>query len=217
MKKAKGYLFTGITLLVLFALFTVLVMTVDVQPIGPENSSVGFASINGKFRDLVGRQEAFYQLSQVAGYAALLTAAGFAVWGLSQMIRRKSLKMDSQLWFLVALYGAMMACYVGFEFVVINCRPVLEEGVLEASYPSSHTLLGVCIMGSAMVLLGKRIPCRKCRWPWMALCELVLLLVVVGRTLSGVHWLTDIIASLLLGGGLVALYAAAIEKEDTKC
>lgn len=216
MKKAKGYLILGIALLVLFGLFTVLVQTVDVQAIGPENSEVGFAGINGFFRDKIGQNETWYKLSEVLGYAALLAAAGFAVLGVIQVIKRKSLRIDPDLYALAGLYVLVGAFYVLFEMFVVNCRPVLEDGVLEASYPSSHTLLGLCIMGSALLFVGKKIPCRRCRWPWMVLGTIVLLGILVGRTLSGVHWITDIFASVLLSGGLLALFAAALNWKGTK-
>lgn len=216
MKKTKKFLILGVCLLLAFALFTVLVKTVDVQTVavGTATTEIGFAAINTFFRDKIGRHDVMYELTEVLGYGVLLVAAGLALWGLSQMIRRKSLKMDRELWFLAALYVAVMAFYAGFEVVEINCRPVLMEGVLEASYPSSHTMLAVCILGSALILLKKRVPCSRCRRPLSLLGKLLMAAVVAGRLASGVHWVTDIFASLLLSGGLLALYAAAIEKEE---
>ena len=214
MKNAKKWFLIGIGLLAAFLVFTLLVMTVDVKAIGPESSKVGFAGINGFCRDKIGYNAELYKISEVLGYAVLAVAAGMALWGVSQMIRRKSLKMDRELWWLVGLYAVVVAFYVGFEMVVINCRPVLMEGVLEASYPSSHTMLSMSIMGSALVLLKRRVPCARCRRPLALLGTLLMLAVVVGRVASGVHWVTDIFASVLLSGGLVALYAAAVEKEE---
>ena len=214
MKGTRKYQIAGLGLLVLFCVFTLLVMTVDVRPTGLADSKIGLAGINLLCRDKIGQSEICYNVSEVLGYGALLVAAGFAIWGLSQMIRRKSLKMDRELWFLAALYAIVMVLYVGFEVVVINYRPVLVEGALEASYPSSHTLLAVSILGSTMIFLKKRVPCRRCRRPVSTLCAVVMVAIVACRVASGVHWVTDIFASLLLSGGLLALYAAAIEKEE---
>ena len=214
MKKAKRLLVLGLCLLLAFAVFTVLVMKVDVQPIGPDGSKVGFATINGFFRDKVGYHPDLYDFTEGLGYGVLLVAAALALLGLSQMLKNKSLKMERALWFLVALYAAVAVCYVAFEVFVVNCRPVLMEGQLEASYPSSHTMLAVCIMGSALVYLKKRIPCARCRRVPALLGTILMVAVVAGRAVSGVHWITDIFASLLLSGGLVALYAAAVEKEE---
>lgn len=217
MKKTKKLLVLGLCLLVAFLGFTLLVKTVDVQAIGPEDSVVGFAGINGFCRDKIGHHPVWYDITEVLGYCVLAVAAGLAVWGLSQMIRRKSLKMDRELWCLAALYVVVMAFYVGFEFLEVNFRPVLMDGVLEASYPSSHTMLAVCIMGSALILLKKRVPCSRCRRPFSLLGTILMVAVVAGRVISGVHWITDIFASVLLSGGLLALYAAAIEKEEKEC
>ena len=44
-KTRKSYIAT-ISLFVLFIIYTVLVKTVDVQPVGPEDTEIGFAGIN---------------------------------------------------------------------------------------------------------------------------------------------------------------------------
>ena len=93
-----------------------------------------------------------------------------------------------------------------FEYVVINYRPVLIAEVLEVSYPSSTTLLTMCVMPTAAMQLHLRIQNSAIRR-----CVVVAILVftafmVLGRILSGVHWITDIIGGGLLSGGLVMLY-----------
>ena len=60
--KRKIYLTATIALFGLFFLFTALVMTVDVQPIGPNGTTVGLASINGAFRDALGTTESYNEL-----------------------------------------------------------------------------------------------------------------------------------------------------------
>ena len=57
------------------------------------------------------------------------------------------------------------AVYALFECVVVNYRPALIEGYLEASYPSSTTMLVTCVMPTAMINLRDRIKnaiARKC-------------------------------------------------------
>lgn len=214
MKKATKLLILGLCLLVAFGVFTLVVMKVDVRPIGPEGSKVGLGAINEFCMNKIGYHPDLYDFTEGLGYGVLMVAAALALLGLSQMLKNKSLKMERELWFLVALYAAVAVCYVAFEIFVVNCRPVLMDGKLEASYPSSHTMLAVCIMGSALCYLKKKIPCARCRRVPALLGMLLLVLVVAGRAASGVHWITDIFASLLLSGGLLALYAAAIEKEE---
>ncbi len=214
MNKTKKLLLLGLCLLLAFGVFTILVKTVDVKAIGPENSQVGFAGVNGWFREQVGHHPAIYELSEKFGYGVLMVAAAMAMLAFAQVLKNKSLKIERELLWLVALYAVVVACYVGFEFLVINYRPVLMEGELEASYPSSHTLLATCIMGSVLIYLKKKIPCGRCRRVPSLLATILMVAVVAGRAASGVHWITDIFASLLLSGGLLALYAAAIEKEE---
>ncbi len=214
MKKATKLLILGLCLLLAFGVFTLVVMKVDVRPIGPEGSKVGLGAINEFCMNKIGYHPDLYDFTEGLGYGVLMVAAALALLGLSQMLKNKSLKMERELWLLVALYAAVAVCYVAFEIFVVNCRPVLMDGKLEASYPSSHTMLAVCIMGSALCYLKKKIPCARCRRVPALLGMLLLVLVVAGRAASGVHWITDIFASLLLSGGLLALYAAAIEKEE---
>ena len=209
--KRKIYLTATIALFGLFFLFTALVMTVDVQPIGPNGSTVGLASINGAFRDALGTTESYnelwYNISELAGLIPLATAGCFAIFGLCQAIKRKSLfKVDSHLFVLAGFYAALLLAYVGFEIIEINFRPVLIEGELEASYPSSHTMLSIGIMTTAIFELHELIKNKKVLIVADLLCGAVALTVLLGRLLSGVHWLSDIIAGAILVSALVCLY-----------
>lgn len=210
--KRKIYLTATIALFGLFFLFTALVMTVDVQPIGPNGSTVGLASINGAFRDALGTTESYnelwYNISELAGLIPLATAGCFAIFGLCQAIKRKSLfKVDSHLFVLAGFYAALLLAYVGFEIIEINFRPVLIEGELEASYPSSHTMLSIGIMTTAIFELHELIKNKKALLIiFDVVCIAVALTVLLGRLLSGVHWLTDIIAGILIVSALICLY-----------
>lgn len=210
--KRKIYLTATIALFGLFFLFTALVMTVDVQPIGPNGSTVGLASINGAFRDALGTTESYnelwYNISELAGLIPLATAGCFAIFGLCQAIKRKSLfKVDSHLFVLAGFYAALLLAYVGFEIIEINFRPVLIEGELEASYPSSHTMLSIGIMTTAIFELHELIKNKKALLIiFDVACIAVALTVLLGRLLSGVHWLTDIIAGILIVSALICLY-----------
>ena len=201
-------------LLALFALWTLAVSRIDVQAIGPQGSSVGFASLNAAVHRLTGVHMALYTLTDWLGLLPLLVVLGFAALGLAQLIQRKSLmKVDRSILALGGFYMLVMAAYLLFEEVVVNYRPVLIEGRLEASYPSSTTMLVLCVMPTAIMQLSRRIRSRH-----LKICVTVVLtafsvFMVVGRLLSGVHWLSDIVGGLLLSAGLVALYAAAAQKE----
>ena len=210
--KQKIYLSIASALFILFIIFTALVMALDVQPIGPNESSVGLASINDAFRNALGTTESYneiwYDISELAGLIPLAMAGGFAILGLCQAIKRKSLlKVDNHLFVLAGFYAAVLVAYVAFEIVEINFRPVLMEGVLEASYPSSHTMLSLGICTTAIFELHELLKDKKALLiAGDIFCGAIALVVLLGRLLSGVHWLSDIIAGVLLISSLICFY-----------
>lgn len=210
MSKNRTLFAIGAILLVFFAVFVWAVQNVNVAPIGPDGSEVGFAGINGKVRDLIGVNQSWYEITELLGYGVLLVAAGFGLLALFQAIKRKSLKIDGDLWGLLLFYVVVGGIYLFFEKYVVNYRPIITEDGLEASFPSSHTLLSLCIMGSASLQFSRRI--KKFRTPVLVISLLVMVIIVVGRLLSGVHWFTDILGSVLLSAGLVTIYAAVQRK-----
>lgn len=208
-KKNRKRLALGASLVVAFALWTVLVRFVDVQAIGPEGSSVGFATLNGFVHELTGVNWFLYTITDWLGLVPIAVAFGFAILGLVQLIGRKSLwKVDHSILALGVFYIAVMAAYVFFEIVVINYRPTLIDGYLEASYPSSTTMLVMCVMPTAMMQLRARIKNEIfCRCVIFAITAFIAFM-VIGRLVSGVHWITDIIGGALLSTGIVLMYYA---------
>ena len=196
-------------MLAVFILWTAAVCVVDVQPIGPQGSAVGFAAINGYFHDLTDVHMRLYTITDWLGLVSLGTAMGFALLGLVQWIRRKRLlKVDRSILVLGGFYLVVMAVFVFFEQFVVNYRPVLIEGILEASYPSSTTMLVLCVMPTAAMQLWDRIQKGVLRRCVISLITVFAVFMVVGRLASGVHWLTDIVGGCLLSAGLVMLYDA---------
>lgn len=211
MKSTKKILIIGGGLSLLFFIYTACVLLVDRAPVGPLASEVGFASLNQAVLRALGESAFFYTLTELLGYAALAVAACFGVLGVVQLIRRKSLwRVDTELLLLGVFYAVVLACYVAFEVIVINYRPVIPEGVLEASYPSSHTMLTVCILSTAILQIRRRIQSPLWSRTAQILCAVIIVVTVVGRLLAGVHWLTDIIGGVLLSAALVVLYHAAV-------
>lgn len=96
-------------------------------------------------------------------------------------------------------------------------RPVLIDGVLEASYPSSTTMLVMCIMPTAMMQFHRLIQSNKIRKSINTLCGIFTVFMVVGRILSGVHWLTDIFGGILLSVALIMLYHSINQFIESKC
>ena len=208
-KKNKKRFVLGTILVGVFVLWTVLVCFVDVRAIGPEGSSVGFATLNGFIHKLTGVNFGLYTITDWLGLVPIAVAFGFAILGLAQLIDRKNLrKVDHSILALGVFYIVVMAAYVFFETVVINYRPTLIDGHLEASYPSSTTMLVMCVMPTAAMQLNARIKNTVLRRCTVIAIIAFTACMVIGRLLSGVHWITDIIGGALLSAGLVAMYDA---------
>lgn len=213
-QKRKNGLLAG-CLLMAFAVWTVLVRLEDVAAIGPQGSAVGFAAINGWFHRFTGVHMALYHLTDWLGLVPVGVGLGFAIFGLAQWIRRRDIrKVDGSLLVLGGFYVLVAGAYLLFEEVIINYRPVLIEGILEASYPSSTTLLVLCVMPTARLQLRCRIGDPKIRRGLCGLLMIFEVFMVVGRLVSGVHWLTDILGGVLLSGGLVHLYMSLTEGKE---
>lgn len=194
-------------MLAAFVLWTLAICFVDVEAIGPRGSTVGFAAINKFFHNLTGVKMSLYTITDWLGLVPIGFMLGFALLGLSQWIRRRSLRqVDYSILVLGGFYIVVMAVYVFFEMLVVNYRPVLINGILEASYPSSTTMLVMCVMPTAIMQLNERIKNRTLRRCVAFVVAVFILFMVIGRMVSGVHWLTDIVGGALVSTGLVMLY-----------
>ena len=213
-KKNQKKLGIAICMLIAFVMWTVAIRFIDVQAIGPQESSVGFATINQFVHTLTGVHMSLYTITDWLGLVPLMIVMGFGTLGLIQWIKRKHLlKVDYGILVLGGFYILVMVAYVLFEVFVINYRPVLIDGYLEASYPSSTTMLVMCVMLTAIMQFDTRIKndvLKRC--VTYAITAFIVFMVIV-RLVSGVHWFTDIIGGALLSTGLVLMYRAIISLE----
>ncbi len=194
-------------LLTAFVLWTVAICFVDVRAIGPKSSFVGFAGINGFVHNLTGVHWGLYNLTDWLGLVPIFVCMGFGILGLVQWIKRKSIrKVDYDIFVLGGFYIVTIAAYLFFESVVINYRPELINGYLEASYPSSTTLLVMCVMPTAVMQFNSRIKNKVLRNIIAVAIIAFIAFMVIGRLVSGVHWFTDIVGGALLSAGLVTMY-----------
>ena len=217
--KKKAALIGAIGFFILFLVFTALVIAVDVRPIGPNGSEVGLATVNGALADALGYNETWYTVSEYAGYISLAIVPCFACLGLFQAIKRKSIaKVDRHLFVLGSFYELVLATYCLFEVLTINYRPVLIDGELEASFPSTHTMLALCIMLTAIYELHQLIKSKKVLIATDISLAAIMAVIITGRFMSGVHWFSDIIASVLLSGAFVCffIFVALLVKDKTQ-
>ena len=212
MKTEIKKLYIPLSEILLFVLWTIAVKTFDVAAIGPKGTEVGFAAINGFVHEATGINMSLYFVTDWLSLVPVAIMLGFALLGSFQWIkRRKITKVDKSILLLGAFYVVLAAVYLFFEVFIINYRPVLIDGVLEASYPSSTTVLMICVLSTAVLELEKRIKNNVLKNIVCFGLPMLLFLTVIMRFFSGVHWLTDIIGGIIIGRGLVDIYKFAAE------
>ena len=213
--KEKRNLLAGAGLIGAFALWTVLIQCVDVQAVGQNGTKIGFADFNVWFHQLTGLHMTIYTITDWLGLVPIFICLCFGVLGLLQLIKRRSLlSVDPDILLLGIYYVLVIACYLIFEMIPVNYRPVLIEGRLEASYPSSTTLLVLSVMPTLWFQANRRVSNAMIRKAVAVFVVTFSVFMVIGRLVSGVHWATDIIGSVLLSAGLYMLYRSAVLYSD---
>lgn len=203
----KKYLCISVCTFAAFIFWTAAVTFVDVQPIGPLQSCVGFALVNSYVHNLIGVHMTLYTITDWLSLVPAVFIAGFGTLGLIQLIKRKNiLNVDYSILALGEFYIAVMAAYILFEIFAVNYRPVLIDGVLEASYPSSTTLLVLCVMPTAAMQIKERLKNAVIKKYSVLAIYVFTAFMVMCRIVSGVHWITDIIGGVLLSIALVTMY-----------
>ena len=213
MKETKRKeLLAGIILMVAFVLWTVLIRNIDVQNAGSNGTAVGFATINVWFHQLTSVHMLVYKITDWLGLVPIIICMCFGVLGLVQLIKRRSiLRVDPDILLLGVYYVLVIACYLIFEMIPINYRPILINGNLEASYPSSTTLLVLSVMPTLKYQSDRRIANPMTRKAIVLFVFAFSSFMVMGRLISGVHWATDIIGSVFLSSGLFMVYRSMAE------
>lgn len=216
-KQGMKYLYTGMAGMIAFTLWTWVIRVVDVRIAGESHTLVGFATINCRFHDLTGVHMGLYTATDWLGLVPIFVCLVFGLVGLFQLIRRKRPhKVDMDILLLGVYYVLVMGAYLLFEHIPVNYRPILIDGRQEASYPSSTTLLVLSVMPTLVFQARRRILNRRLQ-SWITRLVIVFsLFMVLGRLVSGVHWITDIVGSVLLSFGLFRCYQAAVLLTDDK-
>ena len=219
MKDTRKKLLVGIALLVAFTLWTILIQFIDVQNAGPDGTAVGFTTLNVWFHRMTGVHMLIYTITDWLGLVPIIICMGFGLLGLVQLFKRRSLlKVDPDILLLGVYYVVIILSYLLFEMVPINYRPILIDGNLEASYPSSTTLLVLSVMPTLKYQVDRRISNPVTQKAITTFVFAFSALMVIGRLISGVHWATDIVGAVFLSTGLYRIYrfmATYIEQKKT--
>lgn len=213
----RKLLILGIGLLIAFLLWTALILLVDVQPLGQNGTNIGFATFNCWFHNLTGVHMSIYTITDWLGFVPIFVCMLFGGLGLVQLIQRKNLfKVDYDILILGVYYIVVIAGFLAFEVFPINYRPILIEGVMEASYPSSTTLLVLSVMPTLVFQVKRRVQNHIIKKVVSVLTTSFSACMVIGRLIAGVHWFTDIVGGILLSTGLFYMYKAVILLWDYK-
>ena len=217
MKNEKKEFTAGILLLLAFVVWTVLIQTVDVQPVGVNGTTIGLASINTWFHKLTGVHMLVYTITDWLGLVPIFICLLFGILGVVQLVKRRSLfKVDKDIILLGFYYVIVISMYLIFEMIPINYRPILIDGLMEASYPSSTTLLVLSIMPTLKYQIDRRSNHSALTKVINIFVICFSLFMVIGRSLAGIHWCTDIIGSVMLSMGLFKLYQFSVVFTDRK-
>ena len=210
-EKGKKLMLSGIICIVLFVIWTLLMQIVDVKPLGQNGTNIGLSTFNCWFHKLTGVHMSIYVITDWFGLVPIFVCIAFCVVGIIQLIKRKSLfKMDSDIILLGIYYVLVIFGYLIFEMIPINYRPILIEGVMEASYPSSTTLLVLSVMPTVVLQANRRLKNAVVKKIICIITVAFSLFMVIGRLVSGVHWFSDIVGGVMLSGGLFLVYKASI-------
>ena len=210
-ENGKRLLLLGVIFVIVFAVWTLLIQVVDVQPVGQNGTNIGFATFNCWFHKMTGVHMTIYIITDWLGLVPLFVCLLFGWIGFCQLIKRRNLfKVDCDIIFLGIYYVIVILGYFIFEMVPINYRPILIEGFMESSYPSSTTLLVLSVMPTLILQANRRLENAKVKNMIGILTILFSAFMVIGRLVSGVHWFTDIVGSILLSTGLFLIYKAVV-------
>lgn len=210
MKKYLYWLFPGLSLIG-FVIWTILVKVVDVQYVQMNNTYLGFYNFNTTINDWVQtlNTKAYDVLSTILLIFALLSVGCFAILGLIQWIKRKSLKkVDPVIYMLLIGYIVIAIFYIVFEVMKINYSPLSTITDLKSSYPCSHIFISTSYLGISFLTMFKYFNFSKLikgiLWAGFGVFTFAM---IFTRTFSGCHWFSDVIAAILLSCFIIGSFA----------
>ncbi len=215
-KKTLPYIFLGITF-ILFVVFTIIVKTVDVRVAGESEVLVGLATINEKIFNKLGVSGAWHKVTNLLLVMSFALAFCFFMLVDFELIKNRSIKkVNSGILALGCIYVLIVAFYFLFEVVVINNRPILVDGEIAASYPSSHTFIVLTILWTAIIFILDSVKNKWLKAGVICGGTAISIFAAIGRLLSGRHWFTDIVGGILLSAFLILVYVVLFDLFNKK-
>ncbi len=100
--------------------------------------------------------------------------------------------------FLVFTIGGGMLVNVGLKLIFERARPVFEDPLVSLdtySFPSGHAASSTLFYGALIVLFVQ----QRMRWPTWIIGALMVALVCLSRVYLGAHYLSDVLAGVMVG------------------
>lgn len=101
----------------------------------------------------------------------------------------------------------------GIKEIVRRVRPSwkwIKQGGY--SYPSGHTISAVLLYGTLLLIVSKNVH-GKLRKPLIVFLSIMMFLIPISRIYFGVHYLTDVLASVILGSIILIITSIIMDKE----
>ena len=136
------------------------------------------------------------KISDIILISSLMVLVVFAVLGLYQWIKRKSLaKVDKPLlWMILPLVLMAITYYIFDHFLIWNTRP---NGSGEPSFPSTHVMVVATIFFCIAIILPRYVRSKAMCIVIDLLMLLLLVSVCVGRVAANMHWISDVIGGII--------------------
>ena len=143
--------------------------------------------------------------------ASFADLAVFAILGLYQLIKQKSLKkVDRELLWAILPLVLMAITYIVFDkFFILNVRP---DGSGEPSFPSTHAMVVATIFFITAIILPKYIKSKTACVILDLMMVALLVFVCVGRVLANMHWISDVIGGLVFATIFATIYYLIIRR-----
>ncbi|WP_290887433.1 bifunctional DedA family/phosphatase PAP2 family protein [Arenimonas sp.] len=127
------------------------------------------------------------------GDAVVLTPAVLAVFGWLLWRRRH---VAAWHWLAAPAFAVVLTWFLGY--LLDMPKPPASTAVLGFSFPSASVTMATVVYGFFAVLIARELPGRRRAWPYVV-AALAVSLLGFSRLYLGAHWLSDVLAGILLG------------------